>query len=147
MASKARDHIVVVAIDFGTTYSGYAYSFLSDFIKYKTDHLNKIHINNWNCGDLMSEKTPTTLLLDKNKEFVSFGYAAENDYSSMTEEKRKEHYYFRRFKMMLYDKDGKLAGISKESLLICLEPEAAAVYCKWIQIERDDDALNVMKPG
>lgn len=108
MASKARDHIVVVAIDFGTTYSGYAYSFLSDFIKYKTDHLNKIHINNWNCGDLMSEKTPTTLLLDKNKEFVSFGYAAENDYSSMTEEKRKEHYYFRRFKMMLYDKDGKL---------------------------------------
>ncbi|XP_052703243.1 heat shock 70 kDa protein 12A-like isoform X2 [Crassostrea angulata] len=224
MASKARDHIVVVAIDFGTTYSGYAYSFRSDFIKYETDHLNKIHINNWNCGDLMSEKTPTTLLLDKNKEFVSFGYAAENDYSSMTEEKRKEHYYFRRFKMMLYDKDGKLtltrdtvlkdlrdkempaidvfarsieylkdefvkkfeernlqvsitplnenvtwiltvpaiwdepakqfmeeaaelAGISKESLLICLEPEAAAVYCKWIQIERDDDALNVMKPG
>lgn len=39
------------------------------------------------------------------------------------------------------------AGISKESLLICLEPEAAAIYCKWIQIERDDDALNVMKPG
>ncbi|XP_065925054.1 heat shock 70 kDa protein 12A [Magallana gigas] len=224
MAYKTRNHIVVVGIDFGTTYSGYAYSFRSDFIKDKTDHLNKIYTNNWNCGDLMSEKTPTTLLLDKNKKFVSFGYDAENDYSRKTEEERKEHYYFRRFKMALYDKDGKLkltrdtvlkdmrdkempaidvfalsieylkdefvkkfqernlqvtitplnkyvswvltvpaiwdeaakqfmeeaaerAGISKESLLICLEPEAAAVFCKWIQIERNDDALNVMKPG
>lgn len=110
MASKTRDHIVVVAIDFGTTYSGYAYSFRSDFMAHKMDHLNSIYTNKWNCGDLMSEKTPTTLLLDKNKKFVSFGYAAENDYSSMTEEERKEHYYFRRFKMTLYDKDGKLVS-------------------------------------
>lgn len=28
----------------------------------------------------------------------------------MTDEERKEHYYFRRFKMMLYDKDGKLVS-------------------------------------
>lgn len=28
-----------------------------------------------------------------------------------------------------------------------MEPEAAAVYWKWIQIERDSDTLNVMKPG
>uniref|UniRef100_A0A8W8IQ67 Heat shock 70 kDa protein 12B n=1 Tax=Magallana gigas TaxID=29159 RepID=A0A8W8IQ67_MAGGI len=49
--------------------------------------------------------------------------------------------------MMPYDKDGKLAGISKESLLICLEPEATAAYCKWSQIEKDNDALSFMKPG
>lgn len=118
MAYRTRNHIVVVGIDFGTTYSGYAYSFRSDFIKDKTDHLNKIYTNNWNCGDLMSEKTPTTLLLDKNKKFVSFGYDAENDYSRKTEEERKEHYYFRRFKMALYDKDGKL--VSSVNMYICI---------------------------
>lgn len=77
---------------------------------YKNDHLNKIVIDNWNSGDLLSEKTPTTLLLDKSKNLVSFGYEAENDYGRMTEEERNEHYYFRRFKMMLYDKDGKLVN-------------------------------------
>lgn len=111
MASKTREHIVVVAIDFDTTYSGYAFSFRSDFLKDKTDHLNKIYTDNWNSGNLLSEKTPTTLLLDKEKKFVSFGYDAENDYSRMSEEERKEHYYFRRFKMMLYDKDGKLVSL------------------------------------
>lgn len=39
------------------------------------------------------------------------------------------------------------AGISKKSFLISLEPEAAAIYCKWIQIERDNEALDTMKPG
>ncbi|XP_078313007.1 heat shock 70 kDa protein 12A-like isoform X3 [Crassostrea virginica] len=39
------------------------------------------------------------------------------------------------------------AGISKNSIRICLEPEAAAIYCKWLQIERDDELLKVMKPG
>lgn len=66
MSSKTRNHIVVVAIDFG-----YAYSFRSDFITHKTDHLNSIYTNKYNCGDLMSEKTPTTLY-DKNRK-VSFG--------------------------------------------------------------------------
>lgn len=32
----------------------------------------------------------------------------------MTEEKRKEHYYFRRFKMLLYNKDGKLESPVKK---------------------------------
>lgn len=110
MASNIRKPTVVVAIDFGTTYSGYAFSLSSEFLNNKNDHLNKIVIDNWNSGDLLSEKTPTTLLLDKDKNLVSFGYEAENDYGRMTEEERNEHYYFRRFKMMLYDKDGKLVN-------------------------------------
>ena len=31
--------------------------------------------------------------------------------------------------------------------MICLEPEAAAIYCKWLPIERDNELLNIMKPG
>lgn len=111
MSSSIRKPTVVVAIDFGTTYSGYAFSLSSEFLSNKNDHLNKIVIDNWNSGDLLSEKTPTTLLLDKDKKLVSFGYEAENKYSTMSEEERDEHYYFRRFKMMLYDKDGTLVSL------------------------------------
>ncbi|XP_052083292.1 heat shock 70 kDa protein 12B-like isoform X4 [Mytilus californianus] len=98
----ASDHSLVAVIDFGTTYSGYAFSTRSD---YKTDPL-KIHANQaWNAGgrQLLSLKTPTVLLLDKNKEFVSFGYEAENQYSDlMIEQEHEEYYYFHRFKMKLH---------------------------------------------
>lgn len=114
MPFKTRNHTVVLAIDFGITYSGYAFSFRSEFLKDKHNHFNRISTISWNCGDLVSEKTPTTLLLDKDKKFVSFSYNAENDYSRMTEEERKEHYYFCRFKMMLYNKYGKLVRSVKK---------------------------------
>ena len=64
---------MVAALDFGTTYSGYAFSMRSEF---KTDPL-KIHSNQtWNAGAraLSSIKTPTCLLLDKEKKFVAFDF-------------------------------------------------------------------------
>lgn len=98
----ASDPPMVAAIDFGTTYSGYAFSTRSD---YKTDPL-KIHANQaWNAGgrQLLSLKTPTVLLLDKNKKFVSFGYEAENQYSDlMMDKEHEDYYYFHRFKMKLH---------------------------------------------
>lgn len=99
MSSKTRDHTVVVAIGFGTTYSGYAFSLRSDFLKAKDNCLNQITTDNWNSGNLLSEK------------LVSLGYEAENKYSTMANEERDEHYYFRRFKMTLYDKDGTLVSL------------------------------------
>ncbi|VDI61183.1 Hypothetical predicted protein [Mytilus galloprovincialis] len=76
------NHLLVAAIDFGTTYSGYAFSTRSDF---ERDPL-KIRANQaWNAGgrQLLSLKTPTVILLDKDKKFVSFGYEAENQYSDL----------------------------------------------------------------
>ena len=96
------DFLMVAAIDFGTTYSGYAFSTISDF---KHDPL-KIHANQvWNAGggQLMPWKTPTCLLLDGRQQFVSFGYDAENTYAELVEDnKHHDHYYFSRFKMRLY---------------------------------------------
>ena len=43
MASAIKERFIVAAIDFGTTFSGYAYSFYSDF---KDDPL-KIFTNSW----------------------------------------------------------------------------------------------------
>ncbi|CAG2188783.1 unnamed protein product [Mytilus edulis] len=66
MAETESDYLLVAAIDFGTTYSGYAFSMKDT---YKTDPL-KIHANQaWNAGgrQLLSLKTPTCLLLNSKK--------------------------------------------------------------------------------
>ena len=105
MATGGGDILMVAAIDFGTTYSGYAYSLLGEYNK---DKLN-IHANQaWNSGgkSLMSLKTPTCILMKKNGEsftFESFGYEAENQYADIVIEREADDYYFfDRFKMMLY---------------------------------------------
>lgn len=92
----------VAAIDFGTAYSGYAFSSRTDFNK---DPL-KINSNQvWNSGSaqLLSLKTPTCILLDSDKSFVSFGYEAETRYAKLVdEEQHGDFYYFNRIKMVLY---------------------------------------------
>lgn len=116
MASDRDNRLFVVAIDFGTTYSGYAFSSRSEYLIEKTN----IHSPVWNSGQLLSYKSPTILLLNKEKQFVNFGYDAEYCYSGMTEENRKEHYYFHRFKMMLYTKDNKMV-LQKDSIVKIVE--------------------------
>lgn len=102
--ARRKPVVVVVAIDFGTTYSGYAFSSVKD---YKTSKLN-ITINQpWNSGEnrLSSFKTPTSLLLKRNGDFVSYGYKAETAYENKLLDKtadKHEFLYFRQFKMELY---------------------------------------------
>ncbi|XP_033753962.1 heat shock 70 kDa protein 12B-like [Pecten maximus] len=95
--------LLVAAIDFGTTFSGYAFSTTADY----KDNPLRIHSNQaWVAGgaSLLSLKTPTCLLLDKHENLVSFGYEAENTYSDITlEGKEADFYYFQRFKMKLYE--------------------------------------------
>jgi hypothetical protein len=104
--------LMVVAIDFGTSYSGYAFSTRNDF---QRDPL-KIHVNQaWNSGkkQLLSLKTPTCLLLDKKKEIVSFGYEAEDAYAELVlDEKHHDYYFFERFKMKLFQNKVLIALIS-----------------------------------
>ena len=55
-----KDKFLVVGIDIGTSHSGYAWSFKSDYIADKT----KIHTKTWKGeGKLTTGKTPTCLLL------------------------------------------------------------------------------------
>ncbi|XP_078325395.1 heat shock 70 kDa protein 12B-like [Crassostrea virginica] len=104
--------LLVAAIDFGTTFSGYAFSFLHD---YNRDPL-KISTNSWNAGigKLMTLKTSTCVLFDATGKFHSFGFEAEEKYSNLAlEDNHHDWYYFRRFKMMLYDKK----GLTRETLI------------------------------
>lgn len=212
---------MTAAIDFGTTYSGYCFSFRHDF---ENDPL-KVSANTWTAGTagLVSLKTPTTVLLDSNQELVAFGYEAEDRYAELAEEEEHgEYYYFRRFKMSLFNSSSRLtrdtmlkdmaggkqakaikvfahairylkdhmlntleqrgagikakdinwvltvpaiwedpakqfmreaaeeAGISRNQLMIALEPEAASLFCKYLPIEKlqgSEGGISAFKPG
>ncbi|XP_063413069.1 heat shock 70 kDa protein 12B-like [Mytilus trossulus] len=220
--SYKSNKILVAAIDFGTTFSGYAFSFKSWF---ETDP-NKIVTNStWVAGqkNLISLKTPTCILLQPNKSFHSFGYEAEEKYAELAlEEEHEDWYFFKRFKMSLFnnttlsrhteipDDSGNKkmpaqiifshgirflknhlvkhlesshtglnesdihwvltvpaiwndsakqfmreaasqAGIKDTHLMISLEPEAAAMYCRILPVEKfvsgGGGNLGVFKPG
>ena len=93
--------LLSVAIDFGTTYSGYAFSTRGDF---QTDPTKMYANEDWPAGTKgFSKKTPTVLLLNPDKEFEAFGYEAEEIYNHLAaENEHKDWYYFRRFKMKLH---------------------------------------------
>ncbi|KAL3878389.1 hypothetical protein ACJMK2_030745 [Sinanodonta woodiana] len=102
MAAVNTQHIeklLVVAIDFGTSYSGYAFSCTAEYIT----HPLKIFAKRWPGG---YTKTPTSLLLDHNQEYVAFGSDAETKYAELaSKNKHQEYYYFRHFKMALHAKE------------------------------------------
>ena len=65
---EERHYLLVAAIDFGTTYSGYAFAFTSE--------PNNIRMNkNWGEGQFDSYKTPTAILFGPDG-FMHFGYDA-----------------------------------------------------------------------
>ncbi|XP_060600928.1 heat shock 70 kDa protein 12A-like [Ruditapes philippinarum] len=101
--SGYKTKLIVAAIDFGTTYSGYAYSFKDE---YKKDPSKIFANNSWSDGTSMrTSKAPTVILFDNKGKFNSFGYDAETKYAELSED--EEHIgwkYFRCFKMKLYEK-------------------------------------------
>ncbi|XP_077585227.1 heat shock 70 kDa protein 12A isoform X2 [Stigmatopora nigra] len=89
--------VVVVAIDFGTTSSGYAYAF--------TKEPECIHtMRRWEGGDpgVSNQKTPTTILLTPDRRFHSFGYAARDFYHDLDPSESKQWLYLEKFKMKLH---------------------------------------------
>ncbi|XP_060083361.1 heat shock 70 kDa protein 12A-like [Ylistrum balloti] len=213
------DRIFVAAIDFGTTYSGYAFSFQQNHSKINTNQA-------WISGhrNLFSLKAPTCVLLKPDKSFHSFGYEAEGKYTDLfQDDKHEDWYFFKRFKMTLHNnmklrrdhtipditgekampatvifahgikylKDHLMdhaktkgiyesiadkthwvltvpaiwndsakqfmreaaqnAGIKEHNLTIALEPEAAALYCRTLSVEKLDTgsnkSLTMFKPG
>lgn len=94
---EPHSSVVVVAIDFGTTFSGYAFAFTRD--------PDSIHMmRKWEGGDpgVNNQKTPTTLLLRPNGAFHSFGFGARDFYHDLDPAEAKRWMYFEKFKMTLH---------------------------------------------
>ncbi|XP_022801897.1 heat shock 70 kDa protein 12A-like, partial [Stylophora pistillata] len=95
-----KSFLATVAIDFGTTYSGFAFSFNKDEGK-DMIFMNRAWVNDQGH---QTSKTPTCLLLKPDLSFHSFGYEAEENYASLTSiSEEKEYMFFRNFKMLLHN--------------------------------------------
>lgn len=91
----SSDKLFVVAIDFGTTYSGYAFS--------NIHRKDEILTYNWIEGISQAPKTPTSILFSPLKRFAAFGYEAEERYAALSQQGlHKDWYFFKRFKLTLY---------------------------------------------
>ncbi|ESO95154.1 hypothetical protein LOTGIDRAFT_117631, partial [Lottia gigantea] len=88
---------VVVAIDFGTTFSGYAFSFVRD-------PENILMMRKWEGGDpgVINQKTPTIILLEPHGKFHSFGFTARDAYNDLDPKDAASWLYFDKFKMVLH---------------------------------------------
>lgn len=87
-------HEYVVAIDYGTSRTGFAWSVFG------TSDADKICMcNKWPSIGPSVPKTDSALLLNEKGELISWGFDAIKNYNS------KENYFFDRIKMDLYDAD------------------------------------------
>ncbi|CAB3366031.1 Hypothetical predicted protein [Cloeon dipterum] len=88
----------IVAIDLGTTHSGYAYSVCREPGR-------QVHfMRRWEGADsgLVNHKTPTALLLTPTGAFHSFGSTARDFYHDLPQTEARKWQYFERFKMCLH---------------------------------------------
>ncbi|NWX26346.1 HS12B protein, partial [Notiomystis cincta] len=89
----------VVAIDFGTSYSGYCFSLASG-----ADQIRQVY---WGIEHgLKTPKTPTSILFNEKQEFMYFGYDAVMKYKSLPSSQAGSWYFFQNFKMQLYNTVG-----------------------------------------
>ena len=101
---RVDQKLLVAAIDIGTTYSGYAFSFAHEQTGNEADP-DRIHVNTWENegGSRNYFKTPSCLLLFPNGKLDCFGNEALERYKDLEEDKKhREFYFFREFKMTLH---------------------------------------------
>lgn len=96
--SRTDKYDVVAAIDFGTSFSGFAFSFNH------RDGSDDIYMNReWGSAQgYATLKTPTCILLNSQKKFVKFGFEAAEKYAELEDANDQTFYCFDRFKMMLH---------------------------------------------
>lgn len=95
MADKEKT-ILVVAIDIGTSSSGYAYSFKEDYKR------NPLEITLSNQDDTNYPRFPTCVLLNPEMNSFAFGYDAKEKYFYM-EQNRNDYYFFGEYQLGLHD--------------------------------------------
>ncbi|XP_023192435.1 heat shock 70 kDa protein 12A-like [Xiphophorus maculatus] len=121
----------IIAIDFGTAYSGYVFNITP------SDEKPDPHLKMWGKEiGLDTPKTPTCILFDESEEFVAFGYQATATYNCMGGETGKKHYFFQNFKMALYGKE--LRRDMKIKAANGKEMTALKVFTEALRFLKDD---------
>ncbi|XP_060587184.1 heat shock 70 kDa protein 12A-like [Ruditapes philippinarum] len=103
-SDQADNKLFVAAIDVGSSFSGWAFSSISDLEQAKTN----IHVKSWysTYTSYSTGKTPTCALIKPDGETLdSFGYEAERRYDELLSKNQHENYFFfKHFKTRLYVK-------------------------------------------
>ncbi|XP_048778115.1 uncharacterized protein LOC125681903 isoform X2 [Ostrea edulis] len=88
---KGKEIGYVVAIDFGTSTSGFAYA--------RKSKLDEIEIGTWVLGSETTNRTKNHILLNQDRTFNSFGFEAEDAYAKIAdnEDRFKDYLYFEEF--------------------------------------------------
>nr|XP_022303932.1 heat shock 70 kDa protein 12A-like isoform X2 [Crassostrea virginica] len=117
MKRVATDPLVIVAIDLGSSFSGYAYQYTADYQKETTKN---ILYSSWPEKNVkFSEKTVSCLLLNSDGSLNSFGFEAVNINSKMLRDQKnrkmknetfssyspQDFFLFRNYKAILCTKD------------------------------------------
>lgn len=126
------DYLLVAAIDFGTTFSGYAFSTRHDF----SSDPQKMSLVQWAGGvaGLVSPKTSTCVLFHPDGRFHSFGYEAEDKYLDLGMDNEQDDWYlFRRFKMKLYE--ASVSTILKQKTSNVIANNVYTVFCLNVSIQ------------
>ena len=120
MTDRVDDAVAIVAIDFGTTYSGYAYYFAG------TPEQQIMMNKNWSDKSGADYfKAPTSVLTQvsedgKSHKFIAFGFAAEQQYINRPHDESQAEKdrlcLFTKFKMQLYSSDRKVNMIAPHML-------------------------------
>ena len=99
---REKSFLATVAIDLGTTYSGFAFSLNKEQGENSMIFMNKDWVNEQGHR---TSKTPTCLLLKPDQLFDSFGYKAVEKYAYLRSvyEAQDEFLFFELFKMALYN--------------------------------------------
>lgn len=99
---KEKSFLATVAIDLGTTYSGFAFSLNKEQDESSMIFMNKDWVNE---RGHRTSKTPTCLLLKPDQLFDSFGYEAVERYAYLRSvyEAQDEFFLFELFKMAVYN--------------------------------------------
>lgn len=117
------DESFIIAIDFGTAYSGYAFSMTS-----REKEIDP-YLKRW--GEEVGQdtaKTPTCILFDENEKFLKFGYEARTEYLRMSAKKAQKHFYFECFKMSLYGKVSQMFVICRILYFLCFKYSAFGIF-------------------
>ncbi|XP_032424252.1 uncharacterized protein LOC116723453 isoform X3 [Xiphophorus hellerii] len=97
---KAGPDSLIIAIDFGSGFSGYAFN-----VKPREEG-GETQIRRWSNGlGLDTPKTPTCILFDEHEEFMKFGYEAKTAFTNMREEEAEKYYFFENFNIVIQGKD------------------------------------------
>ncbi|PWA14623.1 hypothetical protein CCH79_00020705 [Gambusia affinis] len=121
----------VIAIDFGTTYSGYVFNITTK--KEKSDP----YLPSWGKEyGFDTPKTPTCILFNEDETFLSFGYEAKMAYKEMSREEAEKHYFFENFKMELYNKE--LSNNLKIKDAIGKSMKALKVFSESLRFLKED---------